>query len=181
MKFIKTPLQDAYLIELTPFKDERGQFARIFCMSEFAQIGHTKPFVQINHSMNIKKGTLRGMHFQHGPHKEIKLVRCIAGTIYDVIIDLRKDSPTFLQYFGVELSRENNLMLYVPEGFAHGFQTLDDDSDLLYHSTAFYTPLAEGAVRYNDDKINIKWKIDVTNISNKDLHVENISKNFQGI
>jgi dTDP-4-dehydrorhamnose 3,5-epimerase len=181
MKFIKTPLQNAYLVELTPFKDERGQFARTFCMKEFAEIGHTKPFVQINHSMNVEKGTLRGMHFQKKPHREIKLIRCISGLVYDVIVDLRKDSPTFLQHFGVELSKENGLMIYVPEGFAHGFQTLAANSELLYHHTEFYTPSVEGGVRYDDKMLNIQWKLPPINLSQKDTSYAFLDEYFEGI
>jgi dTDP-4-dehydrorhamnose 3,5-epimerase len=181
MKFIQTPLPDAYLIELTPFKDDRGQFARTFCMKEFAKIGHTKPFVQINHSINVEKGTLRGMHFQQKPHREIKLIRCIAGAVYDVIVDLRKESPTFLQHFGVELSKENGYMIYVPEGFAHGFQTLAPNSELLYHHTDFYTPTVEGGVRYDDKLLNIHWKLPPVNLSPKDITYKDLNKNFEGI
>lgn len=181
MKFIKTPLQDAYLVELTPFKDERGQFARTFCMKEFAEIGHTKPFVQINHSLNVEKGTLRGMHFQYKPYQEIKLIRCIKGSVYDVIVDLRKDSPTFLQHFGVELSAANMLMIYVPEGFAHGFQTLEDNSELLYHHTEFYTPNADGGVRFDDSTLNIQWKMPPVNLSPKDQNYNLMGKDFLGI
>ncbi len=181
MKFHTTPLQDAYIVELTPFKDERGAFARTFCLKEFAEIGHTKPFMQMNHSMNTQKGTLRGMHFQRQPHREIKLIRCIAGAVYDVIIDLRKDSPTFLQHFGVELSKENGLMIYVPEGFAHGFQTLADNSELLYHHTEFYTPTAEGGVRFDDPLLNIEWKLPPVNLSQKDQLYPLLTKEFEGI
>jgi dTDP-4-dehydrorhamnose 3,5-epimerase len=181
MKFIQTPLKDAYLVELTPFKDERGQFARTFCMNEFAAIGHSKPFVQINHSINKHKGTLRGMHFQHKPNREIKLIRCISGSVYDVIIDLRKESPTFLQHFGIELSKENGCMIYVPEGFAHGFQTLEDKSELLYHHTDFYTPSAEGGVRYDDKVFNIQWKLPPVNLSPKDMSYALLHQSFEGI
>jgi dTDP-4-dehydrorhamnose 3,5-epimerase len=181
MKFIQTPLQDAYLIELSPFTDERGQFARTFCMKEFAVIGHNKPFVQINHSINVEKGTLRGLHFQRQPNREIKLIRCIFGSVYDVIVDLRKDSPTFLQHFGVELSKENSLMIYVPEGFAHGFQTLTDNTELLYHHTEFYTPSVEGGIKYDDKMLNIQWKLPPINLSQKDINYAFLDKNFEGI
>ncbi len=181
MKFFPTPLQDAYLIELTPFKDDRGSFARTFCMKEFAQIGHTKPFMQINHSINTHKGTVRGMHFQRQPHREIKLVRCIKGKVYDVIIDLRKNSPTFLQHFGVELSKDNDLMLYVPEGFAHGFQSLEDHSELLYNSTEYYTPTSEGGVRFDDPLFGIQWKLPPVNVSPKDQIHPLLDNHFEGL
>ena len=125
MIFIPTPLKGSYEIVLEPKGDNRGWFARFYCKKEFEQINHTKEWVQMNHSFTSTKGSIRGMHFQNPPYAEVKLVRCIAGAVYDVIIDLRKDSPTFLQHYGTQLSAENKKMLYIPEGFAHGFQTLD--------------------------------------------------------
>src|SRR5258707_10517512 len=139
MIFTTAPLAGAWLIDLEPFSDERGWFARFYCKNEFQQIGHTKEWVQLNHSISYIRGTVRGMHFQHPPYREIKMVRCIAGTVFDVIVDLRRDSPTFQQWFGAELSAKNNRMLYIPEGFAHGFQTLEENSALIYHHTEFYT------------------------------------------
>ena len=140
MIFSPLPLQGSYVIELQPFQDERGWFARFFCKNEFQKIGHKKEWVQINHSFTYKKGTIRGMHFQLTPFREIKMVRCIAGAVYDVIIDLRKGSSTFLQWFGAELSAANKKMMYIPEGFAHGFQCLSDNCELIYHHTEFYKP-----------------------------------------
>src|ERR1700755_2270036 len=121
MIFLPTSLPDSYVIELQPFGDERGWLARYYCKDEFKQIGHGKEWVQLNHSATYKKGSIRGMHFQKPPHTEIKMVRCVAGAVFDVIIDLRKNSSTFLKWFGAELSAENKKMLYIPEGFAHGF------------------------------------------------------------
>src|SRR4051812_23417187 len=126
MIFTETTLPGSYTIELEPFTDERGWFARYFCKNEFMQIGHVKDWVQINHSTTYKKGALRGMHYQLPPFSEIKLVRCIAGAVFDVIIDLRKNSSTFLQWVGFELSAKNKRMIYIPQGFAHGFQCLTD-------------------------------------------------------
>ena len=181
MKFTENPLKGSYTIELSPFSDERGWFARTFGKDEFLQIGHTKEWVQLNHSVTYKKGTIRGMHFQLPPFSEIKMLRCIAGCIYDVIIDIRSGSPTFLQWFGVELSAENKKMLYIPEGFAHGFQTVTDNCELIYHHTAFYTPGAEGGIQYNDPLVNINWPLPVTVISDRDQNHPPLNKSFKGI
>lgn len=180
MIFHETVLKGAYTIELTPFSDDRGLFARTYCQREFAAIGHHQEFVQFNHSRSNYKGTLRGMHFQHAPHAEIKLIRCIQGSVWDVIIDLRPESATFLQYIGVELSAQNMRMIYVPEGFAHGFQTLEDQTELVYHHTSFYEPEHEGGIRYNDPRLNIPWPLEVTVISEKDQKQPFISDVFAG-
>jgi dTDP-4-dehydrorhamnose 3,5-epimerase len=180
MNFLETPLRGAYVVETRPFVDDRGLFARTFCKNEFKQIGHSKEFVQFNHSVTTLKGTIRGMHFQTPPYSEIKLIRCIRGKVYDVIIDIREGSPTFLKYFGTELSEENMLSLYIPEGFAHGFQTLEDNSQLVYHHTSYYEPGYEGGIRYSDPLIGIKWPLDVTRISEKDNHYA-LLNNFNGI
>ena len=181
MTFTTAPLSGAYTIDLEPFSDERGWFARFYCKNEFAQIGHTKEWVQLNQSVSYHKGTLRGMHFQYAPYRETKMVRCIIGAVYDVIIDLRADSPTFLKWFGTELSAENNRMLYIPEGFAHGFQTLSDNSALIYHHTEFYTPGSEGGLRYDDPAFSIQWPLPVTAISARDAQHPLVDKNFKGI
>lgn len=181
MNFVTTPLAGSYLIELNAFADDRGWFARYFCKNEFKSIGHEQEWVQMNHSFNRQKGTLRGMHFQLAPHKEIKLVRCIAGAVYDVIVDIRKDSPSFLQWYGTVLSAENRQMLYIPEGFAHGFQCLSDNSELLYHHTGFYNPSAESGIRYNDPSIGIEWPLEVTVISERDAGHSLIQQDFKGI
>src|SRR6187431_3447176 len=150
MIFSPTPLSGSFSIDLNPFSDERGWFARYYCKNEFKEIGHDAEWVQMNHSFTKHVGSVRGMHYQEGEYKEIKLVRCIAGKVYDVIIDLRKESPTYLWHFGAELSAENLYAMYVPEGFAHGFQTLSDHSSLIYHHTAYYTPGIERGLRYDD-------------------------------
>jgi dTDP-4-dehydrorhamnose 3,5-epimerase len=181
MKFIPTALSGAYEIELTPFTDERGLFARTFCKREFEEIGHNKEFVQLNHSLTVKKGAIRGMHFQYPPHSEIKLIRCVAGKVLDVLVDLRPDSETFLQHATVELSAENLKMIYIPEGFAHGFQTLEENSVLLYHHTAFYTPGVEGGIRFDDPRLNIRWPLEPTMVSEKDQSYPLITEDFQGI
>jgi dTDP-4-dehydrorhamnose 3,5-epimerase len=181
MTFTAAPLAGAYEIGLQPFSDERGWFARYYCKDEFRSIGHTREWVQMNQSVSYTKGTLRGMHFQHPPFREVKLVRCIAGAVYDVIVDLRAGSSTYLQWFGTELSAVNHKMLYIPEGFAHGFQTLEKDSALLYHHTEFYTPGAEGGMRYDDPALAVSWPLPVAVISERDARHPYVDKNFKGI
>jgi dTDP-4-dehydrorhamnose 3,5-epimerase len=181
MNFVETKLPGSFTIELEPFADDRGWFARYFCKREFELIGHTKEWVQMNHSFTAKKGTLRGMHFQLPPFSEIKLVYCVSGCVFDVIIDLRKNSNTFLQWYGTELSAGNRRMIYIPEGFAHGFQCLTDNCSLLYHHTEFYHPNVEGGLKYDDPAINIQWPMDVTCISERDKSHAFLYKNFKGI
>jgi dTDP-4-dehydrorhamnose 3,5-epimerase len=181
MTFSQTPLIGSYVINLSAFNDERGWFARTYCENEFKEIGHDARWVQINHSYTAKKGTIRGMHFQLPPFREIKMVRCVRGKVFDVIIDLRKDSVTFLQWYGVELSPGSLNMIYIPEGFAHGFQTLNDDSELIYHHSEFYTPGAEGGIKYDDPAIQIKWPLEVTSVSERDISHLWLTKKFKGI
>ncbi len=169
MNFTETPLKGSYIVTPEPHGDSRGWFMRSFCKKEFGSIGHSGEWVQMNHSFTAKKGSVRGMHFQLPPHEEIKLVRCVAGSVYDVIIDLRKDYPTYLNWFGEVLSAENKKMIYVPEGFAHGFQTLTDDAELLYNHSDFYNAAFEAGILYNDQKINIQWPLPVTEISERDI------------
>ena len=135
----------------------------------------------MNHSFTKQKATVRGMHYQRSPYGEIKLVRCIAGSVYDVIIDLRADSASYLQYFGIELSAVNKKMIYIPEGFAHGFQALSNDAELLYNHSQFYLPGVEAGVKYNDPAINIKWPLELTNISERDNSHPFIDANFKGL
>lgn len=168
MHFAATSLADAYLIDLSPIGDDRGSFARTFCADTFAARGLVPTFMQANHSQNVARGTLRGMHFQRHPHREVKLVRVVRGTIVDVIIDLRQDSPNYGRWEAFELSAENRRMLYVPTGFAHGFQTLDDHTDVLYQVSHPYTPAAESGVRWNDPAFDIRWPLPVAAISPKD-------------
>jgi dTDP-4-dehydrorhamnose 3,5-epimerase len=169
MKFTELELRGAFLIELDIKKDERGWFSRIFCRNEFSEIGHTKEWVQINHSTSKYCGTIRGLHFQKSPCEEIKLVRCISGKIFDVIVDFRANSETYLKWVSVELSADNKKMLYIPEGFAHGFQTLSDNVEIIYHHTEFYSPENEGGVRYNDPVLKINWPLPLSYISDRDL------------
>ncbi len=181
MIFEPSTLPGAYTISLEPFADDRGWFSRYFCKREFESIGHTDEFVQFNHSFNAVKGTIRGMHYQHPPHTEVKLIRCVSGAVYDVIVDIRQNSPTFMQWFGVKLSEENKKMIYVPAGFAHGFQTLTDGAQLLYHHTEFYVPGHEGAIRYNDALLNIEWPLEATVISDKDNNYADLTNEFKGV
>lgn len=181
MTFSPTTLEGSFLVDLQTFTDERGWFARYYCKDEFGQIGHQKEWVQMNHSFSTQKGTIRGMHFQPAPHKEIKLVRCIAGAVFDVIVDVRKNSPTFLQWFGTELSALNKRALYIPEGFAHGFQCLEDHCELLYHHSEFYKPGAEGGIRYDDAAVAINWPLPVTVISERDKNHPLLDKEFKGV
>lgn len=180
MIFEETTLKGAYIISLQLLQDERGGFARTFCKKEFEQIGHRKEFVQLNHSYNTHKGTIRGMHFQLPPHQEIKLIRCVRGSVMDVIVDLRKDSPTFLQHISVELSAENKKMIYMPENFAHGFQTLEENSELIYHHTEFYTPEADTGLRYDDPALKINWPLPPVMVSAKDKSYKLIDYTFKG-
>lgn len=168
MKFIDYRLNGAFIIEPQLIEDERGFFARIFCRKEFEQHGLNSRFVQCSISFNPKKGTLRGMHYQISPFEEIKIVRCTMGAIYDVIIDLRPDSKTFMQWIGVELSAGNRRMIYIPKGFAHGFQTLMDDTEVFYQMSEFYAPEYARGVRWNDPQFNISWPDDIRTISPKD-------------
>ncbi len=181
MIFEETLLEGSYIISPKVLEDSRGWFTRFFCKKEFAQIGHTKEWVQINHSFTSKKGSVRGMHFQKPPFEEIKMVRCIAGAVYDVIVDIRKDSKTFLNYFGAELSAENKKMMYIPQGFAHGFQTLSDDAELIYHHTQYYNPEAEDALHHQDSILNITWPLIITEVSERDANHKFLTQQFKGI
>ena len=168
MKFSELPLKGAYLIELEKRGDDRGFFARAFCKNEFEDHGLNNEIGQINNSLSKDKGTLRGMHYQLNPKAEDKMVRCISGSLYDVIIDLRTDSETFKQWYGTELNSENRNMLFVPKGFAHGFITLAENTEAFYLVTEFYSPKHERGIRYNDPTFNIKWPIEPVVISEKD-------------
>lgn len=168
MKFTPLYLDGAFLIETDPRKDERGSFERSYCADEFKQHGLKHSMVQSNLSKSEKCFTLRGMHYQTNGAEEAKLVRCIRGKILDVIIDIRPDSPTYCKYYDVELTEENNLMLYVPEGFAHGFMTLEDKCDVFYQVSNFYTPNSERGIRWNDQLFGIKWPFSNPVISPKD-------------
>jgi dTDP-4-dehydrorhamnose 3,5-epimerase len=166
--FSETKLKGAYLIEVQKLEDSRGFFGRTFCQKELGKLGLNTNVAQANVSYNKKKGTLRGMHYQKAPYGEAKLVRCTRGVIYDVIIDLRPDSPTRKQWIGVELGQDDYRMLYVPENFAHGFLTLEDNVEVIYQVSQFYTPGSERGIRYDDPTFRIDWPLEVRVISEKD-------------
>jgi dTDP-4-dehydrorhamnose 3,5-epimerase len=166
--FEELALPGAFVLRLEERGDDRGFFARSWCSREFAAHGLADRVVQANVSYNRRRGTLRGMHWQEGAAAETKLVRCTSGALYDVIVDLRRDSPTFRRWIGVELTARNRLMLYVPEGFAHGFQTLEDDTEAFYQVSQYYTPGAERGLRHDDPAIGIAWPMPVAVISEKD-------------
>jgi dTDP-4-dehydrorhamnose 3,5-epimerase len=169
MHFVQTNLEGAWIIEPQPNQDARGFFARTFCAKEFGARGLVDRFVQCNISRNTRRGTLRGLHYQLPPSPEAKLVRCTAGALLDVIVDLRPASPTYLQSYSVELSAGNRLALYIPEMFAHGFQTLEDSTEVYYQMSEFFAPELGRGLRYDDPKLGIKWPLSVASISAQDL------------
>ena len=168
MIFTETKLKGAYIIDLQRREDSRGFFARAFCQKEFAAHGLKPIIAQANVAFNFKKGTIRGMHFQYPPAAETKLVRCTRGAILDIIVDLRPESPTYLQHVSVELSEDNFRALYVPERFGHGYQALRDNTDTSYQVGEFYTPGAEGGLLHNDPRLNLQWPLPISVISEKD-------------
>jgi dTDP-4-dehydrorhamnose 3,5-epimerase len=168
MKILENPFKNAFVLQAEPYVDHRGKFGRIYCQNELKQIGHYKQIVQIN-------------HFQYPPKVEIKMVKCLRGSVFDVIVDLRRDSDTLLQWYGDILSDDNLKMMYVPEGFAHGFQTLEENTELLYLHTEFYSPRHEGGVVYNDPMLSIEWPLETTEVSEKDQKYPLLSESFEGI
>lgn len=176
-----TKISGLWTADTQPVSDHRGAFARWFCQAELADVIGSRSIVQINHSRTTKVGAVRGLHFQYPPHAEMKLIRCLRGRVFDVAVDLRQDSPTFLQWHAEELSGENQRMIVIPEGFAHGFQVLDPDSELLYLHTAIYHKASEGAFRYNDSELSIPWPLPVTEISDRDSSHPLLSSQFSGL
>jgi len=172
MIFTETKLKGAYIIEIEPITDERGLFARSWCQKEFAEKGLNPNLVQCNISFNLKKGTLRGMHYQAKPHEEAKLIRCTKGAIYQVVIDIRSDSVTFKQWVAVELTAENRKMLYVSKGMASGFQTLVDDTEVFYQMSQFYYPNYANGLRWDDPLFGVEWPLKVQVISERDNSFE---------
>lgn len=168
MIFRETPIPGAFVIELEPRSDARGSFARAFCQQEFARAGLSSQIAQINTSFNHARGTLRGMHYQLAPNAETKVVRCVRGAIFDVVLDLRRDSPHFGRSFGAEISAENGHMMYVPKGFAHGYLTLADASEVFYLVDESYAPDRERGIRWNDPRFAIRWPFEPTLVSDKD-------------
>ena len=172
MEFQKTTLKDAYLINPKVFQDERGFFLESYSKKEFEQAGIMANFVQDNHSMSVSKGVLRGLHFQLPPHTQAKFVRVVKGSVYDVIVDLRKDSPTFGRWEGFNLSAENFQMLFVPRGFAHAFCTLEDNTEFLYKTDNFYAPQSDSGIVWNDPTLKIDWLIENPILSEKDQKLQ---------
>ena len=168
MQFIPTNVEGAWIIEPQLHEDSRGLFARTYCAREFREQGLLDCFVQCNTSWNARKGTVRGLHYQLPPSSEVKLVRCTAGAAWDVIVDLRPHSPTYLQHVSVELTAKNRLALYIPELLAHGFQALEDGTEVFYQMSAFYAPKLGRGLRYDDPKLGIKWPLPVASISDQD-------------
>ena len=168
MRFSETTLKGSYLIDLDLKEDERGFFARYFCEREFSEHGLNTRWLQINNSLSKEAGTFRGLHFQRPPHAEVKLVRCIQGAIWDVIVDLREGSETFGNWFGAELSAANRTMMYVPKGFAHGFVSLQQNSEIVYFVSDFYEPKAEQTLVWRDETVAIEWPLKPVVISDKD-------------
>jgi len=181
VNILATALPGVSVIETSPFSDHRGAFSRLYCEQELATVIEKRRIVQINHSLTRKIGAVRGMHFQFPPYAEMKLVRCFKGRVWDVAVDLRAGSPTFLQCHAEELTSSNARMLIIPEGCAHGFQALEADSELLYLHTAFYRRDAEGGVRYDDPRLDIGWPLPVADLSERDRGHLPIAPDFSGI
>ncbi len=181
LKIENTKLEGLYVLQPVIYKDDRGSFARVFCEKELGEVLDGENIKQINHSITDKKGTVRGMHFQYAPHAEVKIIKCLKGKVFDIVVDIRKGSKTFLEQFSIELSAENKTMLYIPKGFAHGFQTLEDSSELFYLHTNIYTPSNEGTLNIRDPLLSINFPLDIINLSKKDNEQIFIDNNFQGI
>lgn len=181
MNIHPTPLQGVFMVDTDPRLDQRGAFARFFCDRELALTLGSRRVVQINHSSTREIGAVRGLHYQHPPHSEMKFVRCLRGRVWDVAVDLRRSSPSFLHWHAEELSPERGTMLVIPEGCAHGFQVLEADSELLYLHTAHYEKSAEGGVRHDDPRLGIHWPLPVTDLSARDRSHPLLDTTFPGI
>lgn len=176
-----TPLPDLRLVERQRRGDSRGYLERLFCADELADAGWRKPIMQINHTYTFQKGAVRGMHFQFPPFAEMKLVMCVKGKVFDVAVDLRNQSPTFLQWHGVYLSYSNGKAMLIPKGFAHGFQTLTPDVEMIYFHSAPYSPEAEGGLHPQDPQLNITWPMEIADLSPRDAAHQIITANYEGI
>jgi dTDP-4-dehydrorhamnose 3,5-epimerase len=179
--FISTPLDGLTLVQRTSIEDHRGFLSRFYCADEFREAGFPHSIAQINHTLTHRKGAVRGLHFQYPPHAEDKLVSCLHGEIFDVAVDLRRKSPTFLRWHGVILNAQNRQSLLIPTGFAHGFQTLSEDCELVYLHSAAYHPESEGALNLGDPTLGIAWPLPITEISERDRKHKLIDRDFQGI
>ena len=176
-----TPIQGLMVVETEPYKDHRGAFARFFCRDELKGVVGSRQIVQINYSRTDVVGSVRGLHYQLHPHSEMKLIRCINGKVWDVAVDLRTGSPTYLKWHAEVLSKDNARLMVIPEGFAHGFQVLEGESELLYLHTAFYTPLAEGGVQPTDPKLAVHWPLPVQDLSDRDRSHPLLNSEFAGL
>ena len=181
MKFLKTNIDGCFIVEPNLIEDNRGGFFRSFCKEEFQSYAGEVDFVQMNHSINYKKGTFRGMHYQATPYAEEKLIRCVKGRVLDFFLDLRKDSPTSLKYGQAELSAENRKMVYICKGIAHGFLTLANNTELIYHHTQKYVKEADRGVRYDDPKVSLQLPTEISVVSDKDLNYPLLTEEFKGI
>lgn len=181
MKPTPTPLEGLHEIRSTPVADARGRFSRLFCEQDFAVIRPALHFTQVNLSETKQRGTVRGMHYQNPPATEAKLIRCLRGRVFDVALDLRAGSPTFLHWHAVQLDADDDLAVFIPEGFAHGFQALTDDIELLYLHTAPWAPASEAGIRHDDPRVAIAWPLPVTLVSNKDRGYPLIDESFGGV
>jgi dTDP-4-dehydrorhamnose 3,5-epimerase len=181
LKILSTPISDLMVAKTSPITDARGAFSRLYCENELAPLIGNRRIIQVNHSRSAKVGSLRGMHFQKSPHAEMKFVRCIKGEVWDVAVDLRKGSSTFLHWHAAKLSSSNMYMMVIPEGFAHGFQVLEAESELLYLHTAPFFPEAEGGLHYRDPLLAIDWPLPVTDLSFRDDKRAYIKEDFHGI
>ena len=181
MKIQDTSIEGVSILHRSPLTDSRGFFERMFCHNELLSIMHSRSINQVNRTVTVKRGTLRGLHFQHPPYSELKLVSCLRGKVYDVAVDLRRDSPTFLKWHAEILSCKNNLSVIIPEGFAHGFQTLTEDCEMIYFHTANFNAAAEGGVNSLDPRLAIKWPEVVTDRSSRDASIAFLENNFEGV
>jgi dTDP-4-dehydrorhamnose 3,5-epimerase len=181
MKLNPTPIDRLMIAETEPHTDQRGTFMRLFCQEELQEILGSRNIMQANQSCTRDIGTVRGLHYQHAPHTEMKMVRCLKGKVWDVVVDLRSGSPTFLKWHAEELSSANNRMVVIPEGCAHGFQVLEADSELLYLHSAAYSSSAEGGIRPTDPGLSISWPLAVKNLSDRDLNHPLLTPDFAGL
>lgn len=181
MKITRLEIPGSAVVETVPFLDQRGSFARFYCERELSDILDDRKIVQINASMTKAVGAVRGLHFQHPPKAEMKLVRCIRGLVWDVLLDLRRDSPTFKKWHAEELSPENAKMIIIPEGCAHGFQVLSPDSEMLYLHTEFYSPEAGGRIRFDDPQFGIAWPMEATDLSDADKNEPQLPADYKGL
>jgi len=181
LKIWQTQISGLVVVEAMPYVDSRGVFTRVFCNRELSVVIGSRQITQISISRTVKIGAVRGMHFQKAPNAEMKLVRCVKGRVFDVAVDLRTNSPTFLKWHAQEISKSNSLMMVIPEGFAHGFQALEPDSELLYLNTEYYKPELEGGLRYDDPSLDIMWPLPISDLSNRDSNHKLIDSNFKGL